>query len=175
MTELHNASVLGRLLEEISWEGSRVKGYRDGGRGRENVLTAEVLLPLTFLPQEAFLAEVVRSAHGAEQAREAVAGEAELLVRHDRPARHRGLSRRRVAHLSAYCGSSRVGRPAILAALESLGLVCPTLALPHRLDGMTSIDHIAIPVSVGYEKPRHIAVPARLSDHDAYVLDAPTL
>jgi hypothetical protein len=35
MTELRNASVLGRLLEEISWEGSLVKGYRDGGRGRE--------------------------------------------------------------------------------------------------------------------------------------------
>lgn len=47
---LTNTSVLGRLLEEISWEGSRVREYRDGGRGRENVLTAEVLGHfLTFL------------------------------------------------------------------------------------------------------------------------------
>jgi hypothetical protein len=41
-----NASVLGRLLEEISWEGASVRRYRDGGRGHENVLTAEVLTAL---------------------------------------------------------------------------------------------------------------------------------
>lgn len=69
MNELVNSSVLGRLLEEISWEGRSVRAYRDGGRGRENVLTAEVLWPLSCLPREAFLAEVLRGAHGAEGAR----------------------------------------------------------------------------------------------------------
>jgi hypothetical protein len=36
----HKPSVMSRLLHEISWEGSRVKLYRDGGRGMENALTA---------------------------------------------------------------------------------------------------------------------------------------
>lgn len=66
--ELTNASVIGRLLEEVSWDGQRVRAYRDGGRGRENVLTAEVLSPLSYLPRDQFLGEVLRSAHGAKQA-----------------------------------------------------------------------------------------------------------
>lgn len=61
-----NGSVIGRLLEEISWEGSRVRAYRDGGRGLENVLTAEVLLPLSYLPRSMFLGEVLRATHGAK-------------------------------------------------------------------------------------------------------------
>ena len=69
--------MIGRLLEEISWEGSRVKQYREGGRGLENVLTAEVLLPLTYLPRGPFLAPVLRSAHGARAAVELAAAEAE--------------------------------------------------------------------------------------------------
>lgn len=64
-SELANSSVIGRLLEEVSWEGAGVRAYRDGGRGRENVLTAEVLSPLAYLPRSAFLGEVLRSAHGA--------------------------------------------------------------------------------------------------------------
>ena len=74
---LANNSVLGRLLEEISWEGARVREYRDGGRGRENVLTAEVLGALSYLPRSTFLAAVVRAAHGADETRERVAVEAE--------------------------------------------------------------------------------------------------
>ncbi|GAA1107223.1 hypothetical protein GCM10009630_00120 [Kribbella jejuensis] len=74
---LGNSSVLGRLLEEISWEGPRVRGYRDGGRGRENVLTAEVLGTLSYLPRSVFLAAVLRNAHGADETRELVAAEAE--------------------------------------------------------------------------------------------------
>ncbi len=66
--ELTNASVIGRLLEEVSWEGQRVRGYRDGGRGRENVLTAEVFSPLSYLPRDQFLGEVLQSAHGAKEA-----------------------------------------------------------------------------------------------------------
>jgi hypothetical protein len=56
-------------LEEISWEGRSVRGYRDGGRGRENVLTAEVLTALDFLPRSHFLGAVLDNAHGADTAR----------------------------------------------------------------------------------------------------------
>jgi hypothetical protein len=64
-----DGSVLGRLLEEISWEGSSVRRYRDGGRGLENVLTAEVLAALDFLPRRAFLGAVLDHAHGADRTR----------------------------------------------------------------------------------------------------------
>ncbi|MEV6413229.1 hypothetical protein [Kribbella sp. NPDC051718] len=74
---LANTSMLGRLLEEISWEGRLVRGYRNGGRGRENVLTAEVLGPLSYLPRSTFLAAVFRAAHGADETRELIAREAE--------------------------------------------------------------------------------------------------
>lgn len=77
MNQFVNTSVIGRLLEEISWEGRGVRAYRDGGRGRENVLTAEVLWPLSCLPRAAFLAEVLRQAHGAEGARLQAAEELE--------------------------------------------------------------------------------------------------
>lgn len=77
MNELVNSSVVGRLLEEISWEGRSVRAYRDGGRGGENVLTAEVLWALSCLPWEAFLAEVLRRAHGAEETRLRAAEELE--------------------------------------------------------------------------------------------------
>lgn len=76
--ELTNASVIGRLLEEISWDGERVRVYRDGGRGRENVLTAEVLSPLSYLPRAHFLGEVLRSAHGAKDACQGAASEIEM-------------------------------------------------------------------------------------------------
>lgn len=76
-SELVNGSVIGRLLEEVSWEGSRVRAYRNGGRGRENVLTAEVFSPLAYLPRSAFLGEVLRSAHGATEARERAAADIE--------------------------------------------------------------------------------------------------
>lgn len=75
-----NSSVIGRLLEEISWDGSNVRAYRDGGRGRENVLSAEVLLPLSYLPRDAFLAEILRQAHGAKARRLAAAVEMEQAV-----------------------------------------------------------------------------------------------
>jgi hypothetical protein len=77
MDHLVNSSVIGRLLEEISWEGKSVRAYRDGGRGRENVLTAEVLWPLSCLPRSAFLAEVLQHAHGAEAVRIQAAEEVE--------------------------------------------------------------------------------------------------
>jgi hypothetical protein len=75
MDDLTNDSVLGRLLEEISWE--RAVRYRQGGRGMENVLTAEVFMPLDYLPRTEFLGEVFRRGHGADGARVAVVAEIE--------------------------------------------------------------------------------------------------
>lgn len=60
---------LGHLLYEISWEGNAKNKYREGGRGRENVLTTEVLQILDWLPRKHFLGSVVRSMHGAKAAR----------------------------------------------------------------------------------------------------------
>ena len=75
------STVLGRLLEELSWEGhERIKSaYRAGGRGQENVLAAEVLMPLDFLPRTSFLGEVLSAAHGADRARAAAAADVEQL------------------------------------------------------------------------------------------------
>jgi hypothetical protein len=72
-------SAIRRLLDEISWEGNASK-YRDGGLGKENVLTAEVLQALDFLPRDAFLGQALREAHGADLARTHVAADAEDLV-----------------------------------------------------------------------------------------------
>jgi hypothetical protein len=55
----NNPRVLGRLLEELSWVGNTIKDYREGGRGFENVLTAEVLQSLDFLPRQSFLGSIV--------------------------------------------------------------------------------------------------------------------
>ncbi|NMR21147.1 hypothetical protein [Cellulomonas fimi] len=71
--------MMGRLLEEISWEGGRVKQYRKGGQGMENVLSAQVLQALDHLPRDRFLGAVLRDAHGATSARMRVAEEAEVL------------------------------------------------------------------------------------------------
>lgn len=57
-------TILGRLLAELSWEGSKITSYRQGGRGYENVLTTEVLQALDFLPRTAFLGAILRAAHG---------------------------------------------------------------------------------------------------------------
>ncbi|MDQ0260441.1 hypothetical protein J2W20_002345 [Sinomonas atrocyanea] len=73
--ELSNTSFIGRLLEEISRE-TAVR-YRSGGRRLENVLTAEVLMPLSYLPRDVFLGEVLRSANGADAARALAAAEIE--------------------------------------------------------------------------------------------------
>lgn len=75
MAELTNDSILGRLLEEISWE--KATKYRAGGRGMENVLTAEVFTPLDYLPRSQFLGEVLLRSHGADDARSVIASEIE--------------------------------------------------------------------------------------------------
>ena len=65
-----NQSVLGRLLEELSWVGSTINSYREGGRGFENVLTAEVFQALDFLPRNSFLGKIVDASRGAKSSRE---------------------------------------------------------------------------------------------------------
>lgn len=55
-------SAVGRLLDELSWEGNARK-YRGGGRGLENVLTTEVFQALDLLPRDWFLGRVLRAAH----------------------------------------------------------------------------------------------------------------
>lgn len=75
MDNLANESVVGRLLEEISWQ--KAVRYRQGGRGIEDVLTAEVFMPLDYLPRDPFFGEVFRRGHGADRARAAVVAEIE--------------------------------------------------------------------------------------------------
>lgn len=72
-----------------------------------------------------------------------------------------------------YAGSQG-GRHAILEALDLLGLDVPTSELPHRIDGLLSIDHIAVPHGWSTSATRLVAEHSdtRLSDHDAYAVDA---
>jgi len=52
-------------------------GIPQGGRGYENVLTAEVLGALDFLPRTRFLGAVISAAHGADSARQQLIAELE--------------------------------------------------------------------------------------------------
>ena len=73
-----------------------------------------------------------------------------------------------------WTGTKR-GRAALLVALEQLGLQVPTTDLPHQIPGLLSIDHIAIPTSwnvLAVERHRAFAMDIRISDHDAYVVEA---
>lgn len=71
-----------------------------------------------------------------------------------------------------YAGSIG-GRRAVLAALHSLGLEATTTELPHRIDGLFTIDHLAVPAGIRAQASRIDASHEgkRLSDHDAYVVD----
>lgn len=69
---------------------------------------------------------------------------------------------------------SKAGRHRILAAVGRLGLQVPTASAPHRLAGLLTIDHIAVPQDwqvLAVEHYRADAVRAQISDHDAYVVD----
>jgi hypothetical protein len=61
-------SIIGRLLHELSWTGKLITQYRGGGRGFENVLSAEVLQALDFLPRAAFFGALAGALHGGGQA-----------------------------------------------------------------------------------------------------------
>lgn len=69
---------------------------------------------------------------------------------------------------------SMEGRRAIQRLVTTLGLSVTTINARHRIDGLLSIDHIAVPA--GWESgPRQRVVAeaqgTRLSDHDAYLVE----
>lgn len=69
---------------------------------------------------------------------------------------------------------SQKGRRHILDAVERLALQVPTADAPHQIEGLLSIDHIAIPASwtvLGVEHHPAFVDGVRISDHDAYVVD----
>ncbi len=71
-----------------------------------------------------------------------------------------------------YAGSA-AGRARILEAVERRGLWVPTRALPHRMEGLVSIDHIALPQGVSATAHAVSAVVdgVALSDHDLYLVE----
>ncbi|MGD0652321.1 MAG: hypothetical protein ABSA97_14485 [Verrucomicrobiia bacterium] len=71
-------SAIGRLLSQISWNfDGGIRNFRDGGLGRENVLTTEVFQALDFLPRNAFLGAIIEASQGADQARRSLRREIE--------------------------------------------------------------------------------------------------
>jgi hypothetical protein len=69
---------------------------------------------------------------------------------------------------------SLAGRQAINELLVRHGLRAATAELPHREDGMSSIDHIAIPSAWTVTLAERVVAAderGRLSDHDAYVVE----
>ena len=67
----------------------------------------------------------------------------------------------------------RGGRREIARAVEELRLVVPTAELPHPIEGLLSIDHVAVPegTSATARQVEATYEGSRLSDHDAYVVD----
>ena len=65
---------------------------------------------------------------------------------------------------------SRDGTARILELLQSCGSAARTVGLAHRLPGVLTIDHIAVPVAWGLESVSHHDARG-LSDHDLYVVD----
>jgi hypothetical protein len=76
-------------------------------------------------------------------------------------------------HGREYAGST-AGREHLLPALSELGLHPATADAPHQVEGLLSIDHIAIPATWRARVEHHSALldEGRLSDHDAYVVEA---
>jgi hypothetical protein len=70
---------------------------------------------------------------------------------------------------------SKGGRRAVVGALDTWGLTAPTTSLPHQIDTILSIDHVAVPTGWTATSVEHISAltpTGRLSDHDAYVVQA---
>lgn len=66
------------------------------------------------------------------------------------------------------------GRRSLLAALDRLELQVPTASSPHQIDGLLSIDHIAVPKSwhvTATQRYRAFVGETGISDHDAYVVE----
>jgi hypothetical protein len=69
---------------------------------------------------------------------------------------------------------SREGRESINRLADTLGLQVPSAALPHRVDGAFSIDHVALPTHWQVQSAERVEAAdggIRLSDHDMYVVD----
>jgi hypothetical protein len=72
-----------------------------------------------------------------------------------------------------YAGS-KGGRRAVVEALRARALTAPTTSLPHQIDTILSIDHIAVPTDWVVATVEHVSAltaAGRLSDHDAYVVE----
>lgn len=70
---------------------------------------------------------------------------------------------------------SVAGRQSLSAAVERLQLQVPTASSPHQIEGLLSIDHIAVPSSWAIsstQRHRAFVGETRISDHDAYVIEA---
>lgn len=68
---------------------------------------------------------------------------------------------------------SKAGRAHLEYALSRLGLQVPTRDLPHRLDGVGTIDHIAVPRDVTVLVALCVSAlspEGALSDHYAYIV-----
>lgn len=68
---------------------------------------------------------------------------------------------------------SKAGRSHIEGALDELGLQVPTRDLPHRINGVGTLDHIAVPRDATVADARRVSgigPDGALSDHDAYVI-----
>lgn len=68
-----------------------------------------------------------------------------------------------------YAGSIGA-RNALISALKSLDLTVTTSELEHRINGVLSIDHLAVPTGTRHSEAERISA-VGLSDHDAYVVD----
>lgn len=69
---------------------------------------------------------------------------------------------------------SVAGRETILGVVSDFDLQVPTGPLEHRLPGLLSIDHIAVPTSWRVKSAQRVVAEAdgaRLSDHDLYVVE----
>ena len=71
-----------------------------------------------------------------------------------------------------YAGS-KAGREHLLKSLAELGLSASTTDAPHQIEGLFSIDHVAVPTGRSARVERHSTLldEGRLSDHDAYVVE----
>jgi hypothetical protein len=70
---------------------------------------------------------------------------------------------------------SLAGRRSLLATVDRLELQVVTVSSPHQLEGLLSIDHIAVPRSWHVnvtERHRAFVEGTSTSDHDAYVVEA---
>jgi hypothetical protein len=69
---------------------------------------------------------------------------------------------------------SREGRDSIIRLVDELGLQVPCTELPHQIEGVFSIDHIAVPACWQVQGTEHVEAAdgsVRLSDHDLYIVE----